>query len=98
VTTATAPTWRRLWLETTDALGGTPEAAVEARWMCQVASGRDGADWLLGLDDLATTRPVSRLDAMVGRRKAFENPQVNVVSPNGTQYLRPMTPTELEQG
>ena len=72
MTTATAPTWRRLWLETTDALGGTPEAAVEARWMCQVASGRDGADWLLGLDDLATTRPVSRLDAMVGRRRAGE--------------------------
>src|SRR6516164_6836164 len=40
--------------------------------MCQVASGRDGADWLLGLDDLATTRPVSRLDAMVGRRRAGE--------------------------
>jgi release factor glutamine methyltransferase len=72
VTTAAAPTWRRLWLETTEALGGTPEAAVEARWMCQVASGRDGADWLFGLDDLATTRPVARLDAMVGRRRAGE--------------------------
>jgi release factor glutamine methyltransferase len=71
VTTAAAPTWRRLWLETTEALGGTPEAAVEARWMCQVASGRDGADWLFGLDDLATTRP-ARLDAMVGRRRAGE--------------------------
>ncbi|HEY1281826.1 MAG TPA: peptide chain release factor N(5)-glutamine methyltransferase [Acidimicrobiales bacterium] len=59
-------------METTEALGGTPEAAVEARWMCQVASGRDGADWLLGLDDLATTRPVARLDVMVGRRRAGE--------------------------
>ena len=59
-------------METAEALGGTPEAAVEARWMCQVASGRDGADWLVGLDDLATSRPVARLDAMVGRRQSGE--------------------------
>ena len=72
MTTAIAPSWRRLWMETTEALGGTPEAAAEARWMCQVASGRDGAEWLLGLDDLATTRPVVRLDAMVSRRRAGE--------------------------
>jgi len=67
-----APTWRRLWVETTEALGGTPEAAVEARWMCEAASGREGADWLLGLDDAATRRPVVHLDAMVARRGAGE--------------------------
>ena len=67
-----APTWRRLWVEATEALGGTPEAAVEARWMCEVASGRDGADWVLGLDDVATTRPVVRLDDMVARRRVGE--------------------------
>jgi release factor glutamine methyltransferase len=72
VSTATSPTWRRLWVETTEALGGTPEAAVEARWLCQQASGRDGADWLLALDDPATTRPVAHLDAMVARRLAGE--------------------------
>jgi release factor glutamine methyltransferase len=68
VTTATAPTWRRLWLEAAEALGGTPEAAVEARWLCQEASGREGAEWLLALDVRASSRPVAHLDAMVARR------------------------------
>jgi hypothetical protein len=52
----------------------------------------------IGDDGHGGQRAAEQLDAMVGRRKAFENPQVNVVSPNGTQYLRPMTQTELEQG
>jgi release factor glutamine methyltransferase len=72
VTTATARTWRRLWLEATEALGGTPEAAVEARWLCQEASGRDGSEWLLGLDAPASSRPVAQLDAMVARRLTGE--------------------------
>jgi release factor glutamine methyltransferase len=72
VTTAATVTWRQLWVETTEALGGTPEAAVEARWLCQQASGRDGPEWLTTLDDLATTRTVAHLDAMVARRHAGE--------------------------
>jgi release factor glutamine methyltransferase len=64
--------WRSLWIETTAALGGTPEAANEARWLCQEASGFDGAEWALGLDEAASARAVARLDAMVARRQAGE--------------------------
>ena len=40
-------TWRELWIDTTSTLGGTPEAANEARWIAQEASGRDGAELLV---------------------------------------------------
>ncbi len=72
MTAAATATWRQLWVEATAALGGTPEAAVEARWLCQRASGREDAEWLTALDDLATMRTVAHLDAMVARRKAGE--------------------------
>jgi release factor glutamine methyltransferase len=72
VTAAATATWRQLWVETTDALGGTPEAAVEARWLCQRASGRDSAEWVIALDDAATVRTVAHLDAMVARRRTGE--------------------------
>jgi release factor glutamine methyltransferase len=64
--------WRRLWVETTAALGGHPEAASEARWLCQEASGLAGEEWALGLDGAAHQRGVARLDAMVARRQAGE--------------------------
>jgi release factor glutamine methyltransferase len=64
--------WRRLWIETTAALGGDPEAANEARWLCQEAAGVDGPEWALGLDAAAGARAVARLDAMVARRRAGE--------------------------
>ena len=64
--------WRQLWIETTAALGGDPEAANEARWLCQEVSGLTGPEWALGLDDAATQRAVARLDAMVARRQAGE--------------------------
>ena len=57
-------TWRQLLLETTERL----DDRSEARWLCEEASGLEGADWVLGLDDPATARAVSRLDAMVARR------------------------------
>ena len=57
-------TWRRLLVETNRRLGDW----TEARWLCQEASGLEGADWVLGLEDRATERAVSRLDAMVARR------------------------------
>jgi release factor glutamine methyltransferase len=62
-------TWRALWVETTARLGG---ASHEARWMCEEASGRDGLQWITGLDDPPTHRAVVRLDAMVERRVAGE--------------------------
>jgi release factor glutamine methyltransferase len=64
VTTA----WRQLWVETAHELGGTPEAANEARWLCQEAAGLAGVEWANGLDDIPTVRAVARLDAMIARR------------------------------
>jgi release factor glutamine methyltransferase len=57
-------TWRQLLLDTTERLGDRSEA----KWLCEEASGLEGADWVLGLDDRATERAVSRLDAMLARR------------------------------
>ncbi|MFN8019827.1 MAG: peptide chain release factor N(5)-glutamine methyltransferase [Acidimicrobiales bacterium] len=48
------------------------DAALEARWICEEASGIEGAEWVLGQDAPATVRGVARLDAMVGRRCAGE--------------------------
>jgi release factor glutamine methyltransferase len=61
-------TWRELLVETAEKLGSD----TEARWVCQEASGLDGAEWALGLGTLATQRGVARLDAMVARRTAGE--------------------------
>ena len=36
-------TWRALWVETTERLGGS---ADEARWLCEEASGLEGLSWL----------------------------------------------------
>ena len=64
-------TWRVLFAETIERLGGPP-AARDARWICEAASGRDRTEWTLGLDDAATERAVARLDAMVTRRLTGE--------------------------
>jgi release factor glutamine methyltransferase len=65
-------TWRQLWVQTTEELGGTPEVANEARWLCQEAAGLVGVDWAMGLDDEPTVRAVAHLDAMIARRRAGE--------------------------
>jgi release factor glutamine methyltransferase len=57
-------TWRQLVVETNRRLGD----GIEARWLCQEASGLEGVDWVLGLEDRATERAVARLDDMVARR------------------------------
>jgi release factor glutamine methyltransferase len=44
----------------------------EARWICQEASGLEGAEWVLSLDQVATQGGVVRLDAMVARRRGGE--------------------------
>ena len=61
-------TWRELLFETADRVGDS----TEARWLCQEASGLDGAEWALGLELPATERAVARLDAMVERRGSGE--------------------------
>ena len=58
-------TWRELLFETADRVGD----GTEARWLCQEASGMEGAEWALGLELPATERAVARLDAMVERRR-----------------------------
>jgi release factor glutamine methyltransferase len=71
--------WRALLAETTARLGGedgrragVAAPAQEARWIVEEASGLDGAELVLGLDDPATTGGVARLDAMVARRLGGE--------------------------
>ena len=61
-------TWRQLLVETAEALGDD----AEARWLCQEASGLEGGEWVLGLDEPATQAGVARLDAMVARRRGGE--------------------------
>ena len=66
--------WRELLAETTDRLerGGIAAGASEARWIVEEASGLEGTDLVLGLDEPATVRMVAHLDAMVDRRLAGE--------------------------
>ncbi len=66
--------WRALLAETAARLAGAGVAASpqEARWMVETASGMEGTDLLLGLDEPATVRGVAHLDAMVARRVAGE--------------------------
>ena len=68
----TTVTWRALWLETAERLGGDAPAAAEARWICEEVSGAAGIEWAACLDEPATTRAVARLDALVARRQHGE--------------------------
>ena len=60
--------WRQLLAETAAALGDRQHAW----WMCEVASGFDGAELTAAMDTPATVRAVAHLDAMVARRRAGE--------------------------
>ncbi|MGN6695466.1 MAG: peptide chain release factor N(5)-glutamine methyltransferase [Aquihabitans sp.] len=66
--------WRELLPETTERLtkAGIASASAEARWIVEEASGLEGTDLVLGLDEPATVRMVAHLDAMVDRRLAGE--------------------------
>lgn len=66
--------WRELLPETTERLAaaGIATASAEARWIVEEASGLEGTDLVLGLDEPATVRMVAHLDAMVDRRLAGE--------------------------
>lgn len=62
-------TWRELWAQTAAAIGDRSQA----KWLCEVASASvDGDDFLSRLDEFATVRMVSHLDAMVARLRAGE--------------------------
>ena len=59
--------WGALWNETASRIG-----RPQARWMCEVASGLDGEEFLEALDQPATHRGVAHLDAMLARLTAGE--------------------------
>jgi release factor glutamine methyltransferase len=65
-------TWRQLWAETDPLVAGQGHGRAVARWLCEEASGADGAEFLELLDVPATERTVHHLDAMVARVRAGE--------------------------
>ncbi|HUF32846.1 MAG TPA: peptide chain release factor N(5)-glutamine methyltransferase [Acidimicrobiales bacterium] len=66
--------WRELLAETEALLrsSGAGSPGVDARRIVEQVCGLEGAEWVLGLDDPATTRGVAHLDAMVARCRAGE--------------------------
>ncbi|CAM8625658.1 HemK Methylase of polypeptide chain release factors [Acidimicrobiia bacterium] len=70
-------TWRQLHAEavrrlTHDSLGDPAECEMDARRIIERASGFEGADYVLGLDEAATERGVHYFDVMLGRRLTGE--------------------------
>jgi release factor glutamine methyltransferase len=65
---APAPTWRDLWVEAEAAIG----SSLEGRRIVERASGYDGAQVLLHVDEPAPARAVPFLRAMVARRAGGE--------------------------
>ena len=61
-------TLRELWRQTADVLG----ARHEARWICEVATSLDGAEFDAALDEPLTERMVQHHDAMLARYRAGE--------------------------
>jgi release factor glutamine methyltransferase len=59
--------WRQVWTETASRIG-----RPQARWMCEVASGLDGEEFIEALDQLASQRGVAHLDSMLTRYAAGE--------------------------
>jgi release factor glutamine methyltransferase len=60
--------WRDLWRDTERQVGNRSMA----RWICETASGADGAEFVEILDEPATERMVAHLDAMIARVLAGE--------------------------
>jgi release factor glutamine methyltransferase len=62
--------WRELHAEAIARLGaaGVTSPEAEARWIVEAASGNEGAEFVDGLDQLATIGGVTRFDRMVARR------------------------------
>jgi release factor glutamine methyltransferase len=79
--------WRNLQAEAQRALGAVSDApAIDARRIVERASGLEGAQYVLGLDDLATERGVHYFDLMLERRVHGE-PLQYVVGNWGFRYL-----------
>jgi release factor glutamine methyltransferase len=72
-----AVSWRMLAAEAERRLAAEPalegtSPALEARWIVERASGNEGSDYVLGLDEAATERGVAHFDAMLERRLTGE--------------------------
>ena len=70
-------TWRQLHAEAVGHLidagvGDADQCAIDARRIIERASGFDGTEYVLGLDEAATERSVHYFDLMVGRRSTGE--------------------------
>ncbi len=79
--------WRMLQSEAERALAGASEnPASDARRIIERASGNEGAQYVLGLDDLATERGVHYFDLMLERRVHGE-PLQYVVGSWGFRHL-----------
>lgn len=66
-------TWREVLAETTQRLAAVTDAPqIEARWIIERASGNEGAEYVLALDDAVTQRAMHFHDLMVERRLAGE--------------------------
>jgi len=61
-------TLRAMLAQTTEVVG----AGHEARWLCEVATALDGAEFERALDEPVTDRMVAHLDAMVARYRTGE--------------------------
>ncbi|MDJ0769363.1 MAG: peptide chain release factor N(5)-glutamine methyltransferase [Ilumatobacter sp.] len=59
---------RELWAQTADVVG----TRHEARWLCEVAVGATGDEFILVLDEPVTERMVAHLDAMLARLRTGE--------------------------
>jgi len=66
--------WRAFVVEATQRLreAGIESAAIEARRIVEEASGFEGSDLILGLDEPATTKGVAHFDRLLARRIAGE--------------------------
>src|SRR3954471_2141352 len=61
-------TWRELLAEATERL----DSPQEARWLVERASGLEGAEYALGLDQPVPARAMPYFQGMLSRRKAGE--------------------------
>lgn len=80
--------WRELLVGAEQALGaaGVASPGADARWIVERASGYEGPELTLALDEPATQRAVAHLDAMLARRRAGE-PLQHVVGRWGFRTL-----------
>jgi len=73
-TSAEGTPWREFYLEAKQRFtsAGVSDPEVSARRIVEEASGFEGAEFAIGLDEFATVRGVTQFDKMIARRLAGE--------------------------